>query len=102
MIAAMALTKESYGRLSILALRGTDDATGFSQDRAQRQAQHSGRETVQFGAAARDLLDKNDSQQKTLKHPTVVGLDDPIHSSAATDKSTPGRIRTCDLRIRRN
>jgi hypothetical protein len=82
-----------------LKATGTDNQSARPLNKAQRQAQHTGRERQQGGAT--DCDDKGVMiPQKKMSNPLrIAELDDVVRSDATTDKSRAGGTQTLNQRI---
>ena len=83
-----------------LRATGTDNAPADTMTSAQRKAQQLGRETLRSVATGCDERTKPAVQRESSKPLRVADLGDDVRRDATGSESTPGRIRTCDLRIR--
>ena len=83
-----------------LRATGTDNATAEAATGAQRQSQQSQREIQRTDATVCEEAAESAAQRESPKPLAIADLDDDVRRDATDDESTPGRIRTCDLRIR--
>lgn len=83
-----------------LRATGTDGNRGLTTLEAQRQAQQLGRETRRRGAAGDEGRARPPAESTSRKPLQVADLGDDVRRPASESESTPGWIRTNDLRIR--
>ena len=117
--ASITLTMDTYGHLfpgqeidavsrmrdmmigppETLKATGTDDQSSRPLTKAQRQAQHTGRERQRSGATGCDDETVMSTQKKTPNPLRLVELDDVVRGDATTDESRAGGTRTLNQRI---
>ncbi len=79
---------------------GTDDAVAGDTDKAQRMAQQSGREISPKLASQCDASDNTEGDANSPNPLQNTGVSDVVRGEATESQNTPGRTRTCNLRIR--
>ncbi len=79
---------------------GTDDAAANSRNQAQRQAQQTGRKTLHGIASGCENTPTDSGEDNKPNLLLDADVSDTLREDATEDKNTPGRTRTCNLRIR--
>ena len=88
------------GPADALRATGTGDATPEGPDGAQRQAQRARRETLPHNAKGGEREAGGRAQGTDRKSLVASKVRGAVRDDARECESTPGRIRTCNLRIR--